>query len=192
MSVIVEALGIAEVLMIFPNKHEDARGFFSETYSRTDLAEAGIKVDFVQDNHARSVQRGTVRGLHFQTPPYAQEKLVRVVRGAILDVAVDIRVGSPTFGQHVSAIISAEDWNQILIPIGFAHGLATLEPNTEVIYKVSSRYSREHDKGLFWKDPALGIDWPVKEAEAILSEKDRQQPLLSELPGYFDCDRVQP
>jgi dTDP-4-dehydrorhamnose 3,5-epimerase len=171
-----------------PVKHGDQRGFFSETYSKAVLADVGIDIDFLQDNHALSVQSGTVRGLHFQVPPFAQEKLIRVARGAIFDVAVDIRVGSPTFGQHVSAIISADAWNQILVPVGFAHGLATLEPNTEVIYKVSNRYSPEHDKGLFWRDPALGIDWPVSETEAILSEKDKRLPKLSELPDYFHYD----
>lgn len=189
MSFVVEALGIPDVLIISPTKHGDQRGFFSETYSRAGLAEAGIGIEFVQDNHALSVHSGTVRGLHFQTHPFAQDKLVRVGRGAIFDVAVDLRVGSPTFGQHVSAIISADAWNQILVPIGFAHGLVTLKPNTEVIYKVSSLYSTEHDKGLFWKDPALGIDWPVNETGALLSEKDKQLPCLSELPDYFHYDR---
>ena len=185
MSFIVETLKIPGVVIVSPTRHSDKRGFFSETYSKFGLAEAGIGIEFVQDNHALSSQRGTVRGLHFQVPPFAQDKLVRVVRGAIFDVAVDIRVGSPTFGQHVSAIISAQAWNQILVPIGFAHGLVTLEPNTEVIYKVSSRYSPEHDKGLYWNDDALEIDWPVNEAEAILSEKDSRQPKLADLPDFF-------
>lgn len=179
---------LSDVKLIHPLRHRDGRGYFSETYSKDDLLAAGVDIEFVQDNHVFSAQNGTVRGLHFQVPPFAQSKLVRVVRGAIFDVAVDIRVGSPTFGQHVSAVISAEVWNQILVPIGFAHGLVTLEPNTEVIYKVSSRYSSKHDKGLLWNDPALGIDWPVKEAEAILSEKDRRQPTLAELPDYFHYD----
>lgn len=181
----VKPLSIDAVRLIQPIRHADARGFFSETYSRRAFAEAGIDIGFVQDNHALSREAGTVRGLHFQTPPFAQDKLVRVVRGAIFDVAVDIRVGSPTFGQHVSAIISAAEWNQIFVPAGFAHGLVTLEPDTEVIYKVSSHYAPEHDKGLLWNDPALGINWPVNEAEAILSDKDRGQPRLAELPGYF-------
>ena len=181
---LVEKLGIPEVLIISPVKHDDQRGFFSETFSKADLAQAGICIEFVQDNHVLSVRSGAVRGLHFQTSPFAQDKLIRVVRGAIFDVAVDIRVGSPTFGQYVSAIVSADAWNQILVPVGFAHGLVTLEPNTEVIYKVSSHYSPEHDKGLFWKDPVLGIDWPVEEAEATLSEKDKKLPRLSELPDY--------
>lgn len=190
----LEALDLPEVAILRMPRHSDDRGFFSETYNKRVFAEGGIDIEFVQDNHAMSVQAGTVRGLHFQTPPFAQDKLVRVVRGAIFDVAVDIRGGSPTFGQHVSAIITAEAWNQILVPVGFAHGLATLEPDTEVIYKVSARYSPEHDRGLFWRDPALGIDWPVSEAEAILSEKDKRLPKLSELPDYFhyDHDKVQP
>ena len=185
MGLTVLPLRIPEVVLVSAAKHSDARGFLSETYSKADLEALGIEIEFVQDNHTLSVQRGTIRGLHFQIRPFAQHKLVRVVRGAIFDVAVDLRVGSPNFGQHVSAIISADAWNQIFVPVGFAHGLVTLEPNTEVIYKVSSRYSAEHDKGLFWRDSALEIDWPVKEAEAILSEKDRQQPRLSELPAFF-------
>lgn len=185
-SVIVEPLAISDVKVIRPKKHGDARGFFSETYSCRDLARAGVDIAFVQDNHAFSAEPGTVRGLHFQTAPYAQHKLVRVVRGAILDVAVDLRTGSPTYGQHVTAVISAEKWNQILVPIGFAHGLVTLAPNTEVIYKVSDYYSPEHDKGLLWNDPALGIGWPVDEAQALLSEKDKRQPRLAELPAYFN------
>ena len=181
----VESLAIPAVKLIQPKKHGDARGFFSETYSQRDLAAAGIDIHFVQDNHAFSAERGTVRGLHFQTRPFAQHKLIRVVRGAILDVAVDLRTGSPTYGQHVSAILSADAWNQILVPIGFAHGLMTLEPNTEVLYKVSNIYSPEHDKGLLWNDPALAIDWPLDPDTAILSDKDRRQPPLAELPAYF-------
>ena len=185
MPLIVETLSIPDVKVIRPVKHGDERGFFSETFSRRDFAAAGIKIDFVQDNHAFSAQEGTVRGLHFQTPPFAQDKLVRVVRGAILDVAVDLRVGSPTFGSHVSARISASDWNQILVPIGFAHGLVTLEPDTEVLYKVSNYYSPEHDKGLFWNDSALGIDWHVADSEVFLSARDKQHPVFADLPEYF-------
>ena len=161
----------------------DERGFFSETYSRRTMAEAEIADEFVQDNHSLSVPRGTLRGLHFQAPPAAQAKLVRVVRGSILDVAVDIRVGSPSFGQHVSRALSARTRDQLYIPEGFAHGFCTLEPDTEVIYKVSRYYDSEHDHGLLWNDPAMGIDWPVK--DPLLSGKDRLQPMLSELPAYF-------
>lgn len=188
MSISVESLAIPAVKVLTPRKHGDDRGFFSESYSRRLFAETGLDIEFVQDNHAFSAAKGTVRGLHFQTPPAAQHKLVRVVRGSILDVAVDLRVGSPTYGRHVSAVISAAAWNQILVPIGFAHGLVTLEPNTEVLYKVSGYYSPEHDKGLRWDDPALGIDWPLDGGEALLSAKDRVQPLLSELPDYFRYD----
>ncbi len=147
---------------------------------------ANIDIDFVQDNHTYSAEKGTLRGLHFQIPPFAQDKLVRVVRGSILDVAVDLRTGSPTYGQSVSAVISADKWNQIFVPVGFAHGLVTLEPNTEVLYKVSNYYSPEHDKGLLWCDPALGIDWGLRSTIPILSEKDKNQPRLDELPAYFD------
>lgn len=185
MSLTVESLAIPEVKILRPRRHGDARGFFSETWNRGVLAEAGIAIDFVQDNHAYSAAAGTVRGLHFQTPPFAQAKLVRVVRGAIFDVAVDLRAGSPTFGRHVTAVISTEAWNQILLPVGFAHGLVTLEPDTEVLYKVSAPYAPTHDKGLLWNDPALGIDWPVAEETAIVSEKDRAQPRLADLPPWF-------
>ena len=185
MTLEVRPLEIEAVKIIRPPRFGDDRGFFSETYNKRAFAEAGIEIDFVQDNHAYSAQPNTVRGLHFQTPPYAQDKLVRVVRGAILDVAVDLRSGSPTYGQHVSAVISAEKWNQILVPIGFAHGLRTLEPDTEVIYKVSNFYAPEHDKGLLWNDPELKIDWGLDEAQAHLSDKDRQQPRLADLPDYF-------
>lgn len=185
MSFLVTSLEIPEVKIIKPKKHGDHRGFFSETYSKRAFEEAGITIDFVQDNHSFSAEQGTVRGLHFQTPPFAQDKLIRVARGAILDVAVDLRVGSPTYGKHVSAVISAAEWNQILVPVGFAHGLVTLEPDTEVLYKVSQIYASDHDKGLLWNDPALDIRWPVPEADAILSAKDRVQPRLADLPASF-------
>lgn len=181
----IRALDIPDVKVIEPDKFGDHRGFFSETYNRTAFHKLGIDLDFVQDNHSLSAQVGTVRGLHFQTPPYAQDKLVRVPRGAILDVAVDIRHGSPTFGKWVAEVISAENWLQILVPVGFAHGFVTLEPDTEVQYKVSAPYAPEHDKGLLWSDPALGIDWRVPQDRAVLSEKDRRHPVLSDLPAYF-------
>jgi len=181
----VSAVDIPEVRLLSPRRFEDARGFFSETWSRRRLREQGIDLDFVQDNHSLSREVGTVRGLHYQIHPFAQSKLVRVTRGAILDVAVDLRRGSPTFGRHVSAIISAEEWNQFLVPVGFAHGFCTLEPDTEVIYKVDNDYAPECDRGLRWNDPALGIAWPVEEARATLSAKDRQHPLLHELKDLF-------
>jgi len=177
---------IPDVKVLLPRKHGDHRGFFSEIYSRKAFAAAGITADFVQDNHSLSAEAGVVRGLHFQLPPMAQDKLLRVVRGAILDVAVDIRQSSPTFGKSVAEVISAENWKQIFIPAGFAHGFRTLEPNTEVIYKVTAFYSPEHDRGIRWNDPALGIDWGISEAQAILSDRDRKHPMLANAPELFD------
>ena len=182
----VRALAIPEVKLITPKIYRDSRGFFSETYSRRAMAEvAGIDVVFVQDNHSLSSEKGVVRGLHFQIAPKAQDKLVRVSRGAIFDVAVDIRRGSPTYGKHVTAVISAENWTQILVPKGFAHGYCTLEPDTEVIYKVSDGYAPACDMGLAWDDPALAIAWPVGVGAAILSAKDLKHPTLRDLPAYF-------
>ena len=185
MSITCTPLAIPDVKLVVPTTHGDDRGLFAETYTQPKFVEAGIAVSFVQDNHAVSAEAGTLRGLHFQTPPYAQDKLVRVVRGAILDVAVDIRRGSPTFGQHVSATLSADNWHQIFVPAGFAHGLLTLEPDTHVIYKVSGLYSKEHDKGVLWNDPALDIDWGIDEPDVILSDKDKDQPQLADCPDYF-------
>jgi dTDP-4-dehydrorhamnose 3,5-epimerase len=182
----VLAAAIPEVKIIKPARHADQRGFFSETYNKKALEQAGIRMEFVQDNHSLSVEKSVVRGLHYQTQPFAQDKLLRVVRGALFDVAVDLRRGSPNFGKHVSAVLSADEWNQILIPQGFAHGFATLQPNTEVIYKVSNYYSPKNDTGLFWADPELDIEWPVSEAEAILSEKDKRLPRFSEVKEFFD------
>jgi dTDP-4-dehydrorhamnose 3,5-epimerase len=174
-----------EVRVVRPARPADSRGFFSEVYSHRAFAEIGIDTVFVQDNHSLSVERGVVRGLHFQIPPFAQAKLVRVVRGAIFDVVVDIRSGSPTFGRPSSVTLSAKLWNQLFVPEGFAHGFCTLEPNTEVLYKVNRPYSPDHDRGLLWNDPALGINWPGDAATAILSEKDRRQPRLAQLPVFF-------
>ena len=181
----INPLGISGVKVLTPRRHGDHRGFFSEVYNRKALREAGIDIDFVQDNHSLSADKGTVRGLHFQSPPFAQDKLVRVVRGSVFDVAVDLRRGSPTFGEHVSAVLSAREWNQVLVPIGFAHGFMTLESHTEVIYKVSNYFAPEHDKGLLWNDPALGIEWPLPDTKAVLSDKDRVQPSLAEFVSPF-------
>jgi len=177
--------GIADVKLIEPVRHADSRGFFSEVFKENELRKHAIDIDFVQDNHSLSVSKGVVRGLHFQIAPFAQAKLLRVTAGSIFDVAVDIRDGSPSFGRHVAVVLSATDWNQILIPEGFAHGYCTLEPNTEVIYKVSAYYSPSHDCGLLWNDPALGIAWPVGADEALVSDKDRKHPVLSRLPQHF-------
>ena len=181
----IRPLNIAEVKLVAPKIHRDARGFLSETYNRRVLDSAGIAADFVQDNHSLSADPGTLRGLHFQAPPHAQGKLVRVTKGSVYDVAVDIRVGSPTFGQHVGAILSAENWTQMWIPSGFAHGFCTLEPNTEVIYKVTDYYAPECDRGLKWNDAALGIKWPVDQDSVRLSDKDRMQPTLREMAPAF-------
>ena len=181
----IESLSIPDVKVLSLVRHGDHRGFFSEVYNRKRFGEVGIDIEFVQDNHSLSAERGTMRGLHFQTPPFAQAKLVRVVRGSVFDVAVDLRGGSPTFGRHVTATLSAREWNQILVPSGFAHGLMTLEPDTEVVYKVSDYYAPDHDRGILWNDQALGINWPIPEGEVVLSDKDRAQPRLGTFETPF-------
>ncbi|HEY1736831.1 MAG TPA: dTDP-4-dehydrorhamnose 3,5-epimerase [Methylovirgula sp.] len=181
----VQKTEIPEVKIITPKKFGDDRGFFSEVYNSRAFAEVGLTEEFVQDNHAFSAERGTLRGLHFQSPPFAQAKLVRVTRGRILDVAVDLRKSSPTFGRHVAIELSAENWRQLFVPIGFGHGYVTLEPDTEVLYKVTNYYAPEHDHGLAWNDPALGIDWKIATNEVILSDKDRKHPTLADLRNVF-------
>jgi dTDP-4-dehydrorhamnose 3,5-epimerase len=183
--VIVRPLAIPDVLEIVPAKHGDHRGFFSEVWNRAALEAQGVKVDFVQDNHSFSAARGVLRGLHYQSPPYAQAKLVRVTRGSIFDVAVDIRRGSPTHGQWLGLTLSADSWNQILVPEGFAHGFLTLEPDCEVLYKASAPYSPAHDRAIRFDDPAIGIDWPLPAYELTLSDKDRAAPLLAEAESPF-------
>ena len=181
---------IPDVLLIEPAKHGDARGFFSEVWKRSALAAQGFAVDFVQDNHSHSQAAGVLRGLHFQRPPAAQGKLVRVIRGAILDVAVDIRQGSPTYGRHVAVELSAANWRQLWVPRGFAHGFLTLEPDTEVIYKVDAEYDAAADAGIAWNDPALGIAWPLPPAGPQLSDKDRRAPKLAEIAPPFPAGGV--
>ena len=176
---------IPDVKIITPGKHGDHRGFFSEVFNARLLKEAGLCHEFVQDNHSLSADKGVVRGLHYQLPPMAQDKLVRVLRGGILDVAVDIRRGSPTFGRHITAVITAENWKQILVPRGFAHGFVTLEPNTEVLYKVTNFYSPAHDRGIRWNDPEVGISWGIEEAAAVLSGKDKLHPALRDAVDLF-------
>ena len=166
-------------------RHVDSRGFFSEVFKESELRECGIDVHFVQDNRLLSAEKGVIRGLHFQIPPFAQAKLLRVTAGSIFDVAVDIRWGSPTFGRRNAVILSAADWSQIFIPEGFAHDYCTLDPNTEVIYKVNAYYSPEHDRGLLWSDPALGIAWSMSPETALISDKDRLHPVLAQLPWMF-------
>jgi dTDP-4-dehydrorhamnose 3,5-epimerase len=181
----VISLKIPEVKLIVPQLFRDARGWFSETFNRRSFAAAGLHADFVQDNHSLSVQPGTIRGLHYQIVPHAQGKLVRVAKGAIFDVAVDIRAGSPSYGRHVNAELSAENRHQIWIPAGFAHGFCTLERDTEVIYKVTDYFTPDCERGLRWDDSTLGIDWPVTTSKAVLSDKDRALPSLRDIVPAF-------
>ena len=178
-------LGLEDVLEIRTPRFSDERGFFSETWSEESLAGAGIDLHFVQDNHSLSRQAWVLRGLHFQAPPFAQDKLVRVSRGAIFDVAVDIRPNSATFRQWVGVRLSAAEWNQLLVPKGFAHGYLTLEPDTEVQYKVTAPYSPGHDRAIRFDDPDIGIDWPVAREQLILSDKDRAAPGLADVDTAF-------
>lgn len=179
----ITELDIPGLIVITPKRFQDSRGFFTELYNSKALAEAGIRDVFVQDNFSLSSKTGTVRGLHFQVPPHSQTKLVRVSRGRILDVAVDLRPSSQTYRQHVSIEISAENGQQIYIPDGFAHGFCTLEPDTEVVYKVSSHYAPGAEAGVLWSDPELGIVWPVSAQDAIVSDKDAKLPLLRDVTG---------
>jgi dTDP-4-dehydrorhamnose 3,5-epimerase len=181
----IESLAIPDVKLLTPRVLRDERGHFAETWNRRVLAAAGIDADFVQDNEALSRAVGTVRGLHFQVPPMAQAKLVRCTKGAVLDVVVDIREGSASYGRHVAVELSAANAAQMWVPAGFAHGYVTLEPDSEVAYKVTAYYSPAHDRGLAWNDPALGIDWRLDPARAVLSVKDRRQPTLAALGTPF-------
>lgn len=181
----VTSTDIPDVKLITPVRHGDARGFFSETFRVDVLRQHGIDVDFVQDNQAFSAAANVVRALHFQAPPSAQAKLVRVSAGAIIDVAVDIRRGSPSYGRHVAVTLTAEEGNQLFVPEGFAHGYRTLVPNTEVLYKVNRYYARATEGGLRWDDPALGIDWGVSDEAAQILERDRLHPLLADLVTPF-------
>jgi dTDP-4-dehydrorhamnose 3,5-epimerase len=177
----VRPLELDGVLEIRPRRFGDERGFFAEVWRDDWLGELGLDVRFVQDNHSYSKARGVLRGLHFQRPPAAQDKLVRVARGAIFDVALDIRAGSPTFGRWTGIVLSAAEWNQLFIPKGFAHGFVTLEDDTEVLYKVSEAYSPEHDCAVRFDDPAVAIDWPVDPASITVSEKDLTAPFLADV-----------
>lgn len=185
----IEHLRIPDVVLVTPRRFGDARGFFSETFVDRDLKAAGLPDRFVQDNQSRSEKVGTVRGLHMQAPPHAQHKLVRVTKGAIFDVAVDARVGSPTYGKHVSAEISAANWTQIVIPTGFLHGFVTLEPDTEVIYKVSDYYVPAAEGGVLWHDPDLGIEWPVATADAVVSGRDKELPRFRDWKSPFTYEK---
>lgn len=186
---LIEELSLPGVFLLTPKRHGDDRGFFSETFSAKAFAGIDPEVNFVQDNHSLSKDVGVIRGLHFQTPPHAQGKLVRVPEGKVLDVVVDIRVGSPTYGQHLCVELSADNWLQLWVPAGFAHGFCTLEPNTVFCYKVTEYYAPEHDSGIAYNDPDLGIDWPFG-SDAILSCKDQRQQSFAEFQSPFVFDAV--
>jgi dTDP-4-dehydrorhamnose 3,5-epimerase len=181
----VEALRIPDVKLITPQRFIDPRGFFSETWNQVRFADAGIPGPFIQDNHAVSTEAGVLRGLHCQIGPNAQGKLIRCARGAIYDVAVDVRQGSPTYGKHVGVEISASNWTQIWVPVGFLHAYCTLTAETEVIYKVTGAYDKPAERGVIWNDPDLNIDWPISPDKVILSEKDKLLPRLRDLPALF-------
>jgi dTDP-4-dehydrorhamnose 3,5-epimerase len=186
MKVNLRPLSLPGVGLIAGTRISDGRGYFAECYVRADFVAAGLTNDFIQDNQSCSTASGTVRGLHFQSPPFAQAKLVRVLKGRVLDVVVDLRRSLPTYGRHLAVEISEESGEQLYVPAGFAHGFCTLEPDTVVLYKVDSVYSPNHDRGINWADPDLGIAWPVRESDAVMSDKDRALPRLRDLPSYFD------
>lgn len=185
----IEPFELAGLYLITPRRFGDDRGFFAETWSRRVLAEAGITTDFVQDNHSLSMKVGTVRGLHFQSPPHAQAKLVRCGRGRLFDVAVDLRRGSPTYGKWAGVELSAENGLQLYIPAGFGHGFVTREPETEIVYKCSDYYAPECDGGIRWNDPDIAVDWGVSEAAGI-SDKDAKAPLLAGFDSPFTWENA--
>ena len=181
----IEPLAIPDVLLITPPKFADQRGFFSETWNAEKLLAQGFAETFVQDNQSLSTQPGTIRGLHCQIGAHVQGKLVRVVKGAIWDVAVDLRRGSPTYGQHAAAVLSEENWQQLWVPRGFLHGFCTLAPDTAVIYKVTAPYDRAAERAVIWNDPTLALPWPVAPGKELLSDKDRLLPHLSDCEDWF-------
>jgi dTDP-4-dehydrorhamnose 3,5-epimerase len=185
---------VAPVKLIKPRRFGDDRGWFSETYHGEKYVRLGVDVRFCQDNHSLSRETWVLRGLHFQTPPHGQDKLVRCVRGRIWDVAVDLRKGSPTYGQWVAAELTAENGHQLFVPVGFAHGFLTLQPDTEVEYKVSDYYAPECDGGVIWNDPTLNVPWPLAGAAPVLSDKDGRLPSLADFnsPFAYDGDPLSP
>jgi len=180
------------VLLLEPRRFGDHRGFFAETWNRRLHEEHGIAIDWVQDNHSLSAATGTLRGLHFQAPPHAQAKLVRCGRGRLFDVVVDLRQGSPTYGQWAGFELSAENGLQLLIPAGFAHGFVTREPNTEIVYKCSDYYAPEAEGAVAWNDPEIGIDWALGGADPIMSEKDHAAPRLKDFETPFTYREAAP
>jgi len=181
----IRTLEIPGPVVVVPRKFTDPRGFLSETYSDDVFAAKVTPTRFVQENHTYSEHAGTIRGIHFQVPPHGQGKLVRVLRGAIFDVAVDLRAGSANFGRYTTAELSAENWHQIWIPEGFGHGLCTLEPHTEILYKMTAPYRPGSERGIAWDDPDLAIAWPLRQREPLLSDRDLRHPRLAESPKYF-------
>lgn len=181
----VEHLRVPGLILVTPPRFGDGRGFFSEVFKLDAFRDAGINLPFVQDNQSLSRDRGVIRGLHCQVAPHPQGKLVRCTRGAIWDVAVDARRGSPTYGQWDAAELSAENWAQLWVPPGFLHGFCTLLPDTEVIYKVTDVYDREAERGVIWNDPDLALPWPVRPNEAVLSDKDQTLPRWADAPALF-------
>jgi dTDP-4-dehydrorhamnose 3,5-epimerase len=181
----IRTLQIPGPVVLVPRKFSDARGFLSETYSDAAFSAKVAPVRFVQENHTYSEHAGTIRGIHFQMPPYAQGKLIRVVRGSVFDIAVDLHATSPNFGRHAAVELSAAGWDQLWIPEGFGHGFCTLEPHTEIIYKMTSPYHPDSERGIAWDDPKLAISWPLGQREPFLSDRDRYHPSLAETPAYF-------
>jgi dTDP-4-dehydrorhamnose 3,5-epimerase len=179
----IEQTALEGVVILTPQRHGDARGFFSESWNRARMAAAGLHFDFVQDNHSVSATVGTLRGLHYQSPPHAQAKLVRCGRGALWDVAVDFRAGSSTFGQWIGVDLTSENGRQLLIPAGFLHGFVTRAPDTEIIYKCTDYYAPDCDGAVAWDDPDIGIDWGVD--KPVLSDKDAKAPKLADVPSPF-------
>ncbi|WP_299421920.1 dTDP-4-dehydrorhamnose 3,5-epimerase [uncultured Shimia sp.] len=184
----IETTKLDGVLLLTPDRFGDDRGFFSESWNKRRMAEHGLELDFVQDNHSLSSKVGTIRGLHYQTPPHAQAKLVRCGRGALFDVAVDIRAGSPTFGQWVGAELTAENGCQLLVPVGFAHGFVTRTPDTEIVYKCTDYFAPDCDRAIAHNDPALGINWGVETVSTTLSDKDASAPLLADIEPVFSWE----
>jgi len=182
----VTSTTIEAVKIITPGSFADSRGVLCETYNRDRFIQHGIALEFVQDTQSVSIRTGTIRGLHFQSSPAAQGKLARVLRGSIFGVAVDLRRSSPTYGKWTAEKLSATDGKQMLVPVGFAHGFCTLEPDTHVFYKATASYSQAHDLGIAWNDPDLAIDWPVPPGKAILSDRDARLPAFNSLPAYFE------
>ena len=177
------------LVILYPRRHSDDRGFFCEVYSKQTWSELGFDVQFVRDGFSYSTARGTVHGLHFQRAPFTQAMLVWVSRGSVFDVAVDLRHGSPTYGRHWAGVLSADEWNQVVIPEGFAHGYCTLEEECAVQYKLTASYAPEHEGGILWNDPDLGIEWPVEPEDAVVSERDTMLPPWRDLPAPGDGGR---